>query len=334
MKIPKKNSPATLIDVAKKAGVSTATVSRCINKSGFVAKATAERIQIVIADLDYFPNSAAGSLVTRRTRLIAILVPALAQSLFNSTIQSLVGALSKVGFTPIVGITGFDDDETLRISGAMLSRRPDAFVLTGITSEALRTRLRKAGTTVIETWDLPEDPVDVVVGFSHDAVGRQIAEYLAGRGYSRPLIVTTQGTRSDQRRDGFITRWTELSAGECTNAEVDSPARFSQARRIFRDWLSMSPRPDVIVCGSDGLAQGIAVEALVAQIKIPDELAVVGFGNISIAADMRPSLTSVEIDGERIGIEAAKILLAREAGEEIKERRIDIGFRLIERESA
>ena len=323
-----------LVDVAKLAGVSPATVSRFINKSGFVAEATAERIGAAIAELDYVPNLAAGSLVTRRSRLVAVLVPVLAQSLFNGTVQSLIAALSRAGFTPILGLTGFEQEETLRLTDAMLSRRPDAFILTGVISEVARQRLRKARVTVIETWDLPDDPIDIAIGFSHRSVGQAIAEYLIHRGYLRPFIVTTRRTRSTARREGFMSAWPAEKAGDIQETEVESPATFSQARRVFREWLHASPRPDVIVCGSDGLAQGLAVEALAAGIAVPDQLAIVGFGDIGVAADMRPSLTTIGIDGEKIGEEAARILIARENGQEVPERVIDVGFRLIERESA
>ena len=331
---PHSDSQPKLADVARLAGVSPATVSRFINKSGFVAQATAERIGAAIAELEYVPNFAAGSLVTRRSRLVAVLVPVLAQSLFNNTVEALVAALSRAGFTPILGLTGFEQEETLRLTDAMLSRRPDAFILTGVTSEAARARLRKSGVTVIETWDLPENPVDVAIGFSHREVGRAIAGYLVERGYSRPFIVTTRGTRSAARRDGFMSAWPADKIGDVQEGAVESPARFNQARRIFREWLQTVPRPDVIVCGSDGLAQGLAVEALAAGIAVPDQLAIVGFGDIGVAADMRPSLTTIGIDGERIGREAASILIAREEGKEVPQRVIDVGFRLIERESA
>jgi LacI family transcriptional regulator, gluconate utilization system Gnt-I transcriptional repressor len=90
----------------------------------------------------------------------------------------------------------------------------------------------------------------------------------------------------------------------------------------------------VIVCGSDVLAQGVIIEAQAAGMKVPDELAVMGFGNVAIAGDMRPSITTVDVDGARIGREAVAVLRRRAAGEKIAQRVIDVGFRLIARESA
>jgi LacI family gluconate utilization system Gnt-I transcriptional repressor len=98
--------------------------------------------------------------------------------------------------------------------------------------------------------------------------------------------------------------------------------------------MELDPKPDVIVCGSDLLAQGLIVEAYAAGKRVPQDVAVIGFGNLSIAGEMRPTITSVDLDGARIGREAVAVLRRRAAGEKITNRVIDVGFRLIARESA
>jgi LacI family gluconate utilization system Gnt-I transcriptional repressor len=322
-------------DVAARAGVSTATVSRYINKLPLVSKAAGERIQAVIDELGYVPNLLAGALSSNRSRLVAVLVPGLSQSLFNPTIEAMVHALGQDGYTAMLGLSGNDDTDLNRLIDAALARSADGIILTGIVGhDNLRKRLKAAGTRIIETWGLPDNPIDAAVGFSHAQVGRAIAAYLARRGYSRPLLVTARGTRSAERRSGFVEEWQGSSTVECQEIEVESPSRFSQARLIFRAVRQITPRPDVIICGSDGLAQGILVEALAAGMSVPDELAVVGFGNLPVAADMRPSITTVAVDGERIGREAAAILMQPDVNSPTAQRTIDVGFSLIERESA
>jgi LacI family gluconate utilization system Gnt-I transcriptional repressor len=96
----------------------------------------------------------------------------------------------------------------------------------------------------------------------------------------------------------------------------------------------MATPPDVIVCGSDVLAQGVIIEAQAAGLRVPDQVAVVGFGNLAIAGDMRPSITTVDVDGARIGREAVAVLRRRATGDRIAQKVIDVGFRLIARESA
>jgi LacI family gluconate utilization system Gnt-I transcriptional repressor len=116
--------------------------------------------------------------------------------------------------------------------------------------------------------------------------------------------------------------------------EVPLPTRFGHSRLVWRHVAQMSTPPDVIVCGSDVLAQGVIIEAQAAGLRVPDQVAVVGFGNLAIAGDMRPSITTVDVDGARIGREAVAVLRRRATGDRISQKVIDVGFRLIARESA
>jgi LacI family transcriptional regulator, gluconate utilization system Gnt-I transcriptional repressor len=324
-----------LDDVATLAGVSTATVSRFYNNPAVVAPTTAARIRSAIDATGYVPNMIAGGLASNRSRLVAVLVPEVAQSIFNDTIEAMSAELSLDGNIVMLGLTGADNGRMRQLIDAALARRADGIILTGIVTDAeARVRLRQRDVTVIETWGIPEEPIDIAVGFSHVAVGRDIARFLLGRGYSRPLLTVANGVRARQRRDGFIDEWTGAGRKPPDVVEVPMPTRFGHARLVWRDVSQRSPMPDVIVCGSDLLAQGVIIEAQAAGVRVPDQIAIVGFGNVAIAGDMRPSITTVDVDGARIGREAVAVLRRRAAGEVIAKTVIDVGFRLIARESA
>lgn len=324
-----------LDDVALRAGVSTATVSRYYNNPSVVAPSTAARIRAAINATGYVPNLIAGGLASSRSRLVAVLVPEVAQSIFNDTIEAMSAELSLDGNVVMLGLTGTDNSRLPQIIDAALARRADGVILTGIvTDAATRERLRTREMTVIETWGIPETPIDIVVGFSHAAVGREIARFLLGRGYSRPLLAVADGARARQRRDGFIDEWRSAGCEVPQSMQVPMPTRFGHARLVWRQFLQMQHGADVIVCGSDVLAQGVIVEAQAAGLRVPDQIAVVGFGNLAIAGDMRPSITTVDVDGARIGRETVAVLRRRAAGEQIDNKVIDVGFRLIARESA
>ena len=324
-----------LDDVARRAGVSTATVSRYYNSPEVVAPETAARIRAAIDATGYVPNLLAGGLASNRSRLVAVLVPEVAQSIFNDTIQAMSVELSLDGYIVMLGLTGADNGRMPQLIDAALARRADGVILTGIVSDpATRERLLQRDTTVIETWGIPEHPVDVAVGFSHTAVGRDVARFLLGRGYARPLLAVAAGARARQRRDGFVDEWRVAGREPPEVLEVPLPTRFSHSRLVWRHLAQQNQRADVVVCGSDLLAQGIVVEAMAAGVKVPEQLAVVGFGNLAIAGDMRPSLTTVDVDGARIGRETVAVLRRRAAGERITNKVIDVGFRLIARESA
>lgn len=324
-----------LEEVATLAGVSAATVSRYINNPEVVAAATGLRIQAAINETGYLPNLNAGALASSRSRLIATLVPDIAQSIFNDTIEAMIDELSNDGNSVMLSLTGADNNRLIAQINAALSRRVDAIILTGIVTDAeTRDRLRSLPVTVIETWGLPDEPIDVAIGFSHSAAGDAMARFLRSRGYRRPHLIVPNSTRSQRRAGGFVRRWMEEGGDEPTRLEVNVPSHFGQGRLSFRALTDLPAMPDVVVCGSDWIAQGLIVEAQAAGVRVPDKLAVTGFGNLRMAGDMRPTITSVDVDGARIAREMIRVLRERAAGKTITERRIDVGSRIIARESA
>lgn len=324
----------TLDDVAAHAGVSTATVSRFVNNPSVVAPATADRIRTAIAATGYIPNLLAGGLASSKSKMVAVLIPYLTDSIFNDTIQSMVEELSGASTTVMLGLTGVSARRTEDLIRAALSRRVDAIIFTGPVTPEVEAMVRRSPALFIEVWDLPKEPIGLAVGFSHEAAGRDVARFLMSRGYRRPHLVTASGTRAQMRRDGFLAEWPAAEGIALTESSVEVPSRFGHARRIFAEIRRLPDMPDVVVCGSDYLAQGIIVEAMAAGLRVPEDIAVVGFGNSSIAGEMRPTITSVEVDGARIAREAIAAIRKHGNGEPLRERWIDVGFRLIARESA
>ncbi|UZK67021.1 LacI family DNA-binding transcriptional regulator [Sphingomonas sp. M1-B02] len=323
-----------LDDVAAHAGVSAATVSRFLNNPEVVAEATAERIRTAIAATSYVPNMTAGALAGSRSRLIAALVPDIAASIFNDTVEAMIEELASDGNSVVLALTGSDNGRLEAEINMALARRVDAIILTGIVSDAeTRARLRANPVTVIETWGLPEEPIDVAIGFSHRAAGEEMARFLRGRGYRRPHLVVPRSSRSERRAMGFSDRWMRDGGTEPTRLEVNVPSNFGQGRLSYRALADLPERPDVVVCGSDWIAQGLIIEAQAAGVRVPDQLAVTGFGNLRMAGDMRPTITSVDVDGARIAREVLRVLRARASGTPI-DNKIDVGFRVIARESA
>ena len=318
-----------------RAGVSPATVSRFLNNPAVVAAKTAERIRAAVVETGYLPNLNAGALAGSRSRLIAVLVPDIAQSIFNDTVEAMIEELSEAGNSVMLSLTGADNARLIAQINAALSRRVDAIILTGIVTDAeTRERLRTHPVTVIETWGLPEDPIDVAIGFSHREAGEAMAHFLRARGYRRPHLVIPRSTRSERRASSFVLRWMQEGGPEPTRFPVNVPSHFGQGRLSYRALADLAERPDVVVCGSDWIAQGLIVEAQAAGVRVPDQLAVTGFGNLRMAGDMRPTITTVDVDGVRVARETLRVLRALSAGDALGERRIDVGFRIVARESA
>ena len=321
---------ATLHDVAREAGVSLITASRALGNPDVVSKATIERVREAARKTGYVPNLLAGGLKSRRSMTVAGLVPIVSVPQFLPTVQALTEALDAEGYQLILGQSGYDHAREEKLVDTMLGRRPDGIVVTGLLrSERAREQLRRIGVPVVETWDLSDRPVDMVVGFSHLKVGSAVAGFFLRKGWQRMAIATGDDQRALQRRDGFLA----TLGRDVPTAIVPAPSNLALGRRALAELLEQEPKLEAVCCSSDGLAQGVLVEAAARGLRVPQDLVVCGFGDADFAAHLRPSLTTVRVDGAEIGRLAARLVLDRCQGKPVPHPVIDVGFRIVERES-
>jgi LacI family gluconate utilization system Gnt-I transcriptional repressor len=172
----------------------------------------------------------------------------------------------------------------------------------------------------------------MLVGFSHQKVGQAAARYLKQRGTLRPAVITPSDRRAQARAQAFIKAF---GAGvEIPIIAAESPANLGDGRRALGELLAQHPDTDAIFCGADILALGVLMEAAHRGIAVPAQLRVVGYGDQAFAKDTTPALTTIRIDGTGIGKLAASLLIDRiEHGDE-ERRTVDVGFTLVERDSA
>jgi LacI family transcriptional regulator, gluconate utilization system Gnt-I transcriptional repressor len=325
----------TLNDVAKLAGVSAITVSRALNTPAQVSAETLQRVRDAVSRTGYVPNLLAGGLASNRSRLVAALIPTIAGSVFLETVQALTDTLAGEGYQLMLGQSGYTGAREDALIDAIVGRRPDGIVLTGIMHSAEgRRRLLASGIPVVETWDLTPTPIDMLVGFSHEKVGAQAAAFLHGEGYRRVGIVSADDHRARLRQAGFEARWHELGGGGVPACMVSAPSTLGNGRAALLDLLAQDPKIDAVFCSSDVLAHGVITEARAQGIDIPSELAVMGFGNLGFAADMHPALTTVHVDGAAIGSQAARFIIERTEGRDPGPKVRDIGFSIVRRTSA
>ncbi len=321
---------ATLHDVAREAGVSLITASRALGNPSLVSEKTIERVQKAVEATGYIPNLLAGGLKSRRSLLVVGLVPAISVAQFLPTVQALTEALDAAGYQLILGQSGYDHAREEKLLNTMISRRPDGIVVTGLVhSPVARERLRRAGIPVVETWDLSDHPVDMLVGFSHLKVGSAIAGYFLGKGWQRLGIATGDDHRASVRREGFLA----TVGREVPTAVVPAPSSLALGRLALAELLEKDPATEAVYCSSDQLAQGVLVEAQARGLRIPQDLAVCGFGDADFAAHMQPSLTTVHVDGAAIGRLAAQLIVERCRGQTVAQPVVDVGFRIVERQS-
>ncbi|KDP85208.1 LacI family transcriptional regulator [Cupriavidus sp. SK-3] len=330
---PRITSP-TLKDLARLAGVSPMTASRALHRPELVAEETRARVAQAVEQTGYVTNSLAGGLTSRQTRLVAAIVPSMAHSLFSDMLEALVSTLEIERYETTLGISRYDPDREEAWLTTMLSRRPDGVVLTGIEHTA-RTRrlLLNAQIPVVELWDYTPHPLDVVVGFSQEDAGRAAFRHLWACGYRRPALLRSDDSRASRRALGFYRAAAE--AGHREPIEIVFPESSPQAgrgREALHALLTRAPQVDAVFCSSDALAQGVLAHANALELKIPTHFGVLGFGDQALAAETVPALSTLRVDGTRIGHLGAQALLARIRGETIHSAQ-DVGFEIIQRAS-
>jgi LacI family gluconate utilization system Gnt-I transcriptional repressor len=262
--------------------------------------------------------------------MVAGLVPTISVPQFLPTVKALTETLDQAGYQLILGQSGYDHSREEKLLNTMLSRRPDGMVITGLVhSQQAREQLHRLGIPVVETWDLSDRPVDMMVGFSHVKVGSAVAGFFLSRGWQRLGIASGDDHRAMMRHDGFL-----ATVGRAVpSAIVPAPSSVEWGRRAMAQLLEKDPQLEAVYCSSDGFAQGLMIEAQSRGLRIPQDLAVCGFGDADFSAHLQPSLTTVHIDGAAIGRLAAQMIIDRCAGKAIAQPIVDVGFRIVERQS-
>jgi LacI family gluconate utilization system Gnt-I transcriptional repressor len=334
-----RKASVTLADVAEVAGVSKITASRALSNPTVVSPETRQRVHDAVARIGYIPNLVAGGLKSKKSRLIACIVPNIATgSAFLLAVRAMTEAFTAAGFQVMLGELGYSEAQEQTLIDAVIARRPDGVVVTGILrSEEGRQRLKRAGMPVVETWAMTDRPIDMLVGFSHRAVGAASARYLFEQGRLRPALIRAREPRGEQRAEGFISEARRLGMvidDMLPEFVVDPPARLKQGREGLRALVANHPKIDALYCASDLVALGALIEAKARDIAVPERLAVFGFGDLDFAVDTDPSLSTVNVDSETIGREAAAMIMSRIEGRRIVRRVIDVGFKVVQRDSA
>ena len=325
----------TLHDVARLAGVAPITASRALNTPGQVSAEVLQKVSDAVARTGYVRNRLAGGLASTRSRLVAAVVPTISGPVFLQTVQALTEALVERGYQLMLGQSGYVDSREDALLEAIIGRRPDGIVLTGILhSPEGRRRLLAAGIPVVETWDLTPTPLDMLVGFSHADVGRAVADFLCARGRRRLALIAGDDERSRRRQQAFQAAAQASGRPVVAVVNVPAPATLKSGRLALAELLRDARAVDAVFCSSDLLALGVMTEAQARGIAIPGQLAVVGFGDLEFAADLHPALTTVRIDGTAIGRQAAQFIVDRTEGRAVDPRIVDIGFSIVERASA
>lgn len=302
-------------DIAKDLGVSVITISKVLRDHPDIGDNTRERVLARIKELDYRPNLAARSLVTGRTYLVGLVVPDLLHPFFAEIAKSLSEVLRNNGYYLIVSSSDEDPELEEQEINHLLARRLDTLIIASCRS-TVDVLFR------IEKQNIPYVLIDRnfpglspnFVGVDDEAVGRIATQHLIDIGCKRiahirgpetsPGVRRLEGYKRALAQDGR--RYIEEYIIAEPKADVESRQR---GRDAMRELLKLKQKPDAIFCFNDPLAMGAMNYALDQGLRIPDDIAIIGCGNLHYDDSLRVPLSSVDQHSRRIGEEAARLTL-------------------------
>lgn len=327
-----------LSDVAAAAAVAPMTVSRVLNTPERVAVATAERVRAAIDQLGYVPNLIAGGLSSRRTRMVAAVVPTMAHPMFVTLVQTFTDTLRAQGYQVMLSLSGYGEVNQTDLLRAVLSRRPEALLVTGTRhAAAARQMLADAAIPVVEIFDVTRRPIDMLVGVDHAAVGTAVAQYFRAKGHDRFAVFAAADARARVRGAAFAAAARRAGGTLLAETVIPAPSTITAGRMALRALLPALDQRTALFCSSDLVAFGALVEARAHGLAVPDRLAVCGFGDFELSAASDPPFTTVTVEGAQVGRHAAEFLLARlrhTPPAQETARRVQVPFRIIERASS
>jgi len=332
-----RSKPVTIIDVAKRAGVSSGTVSRVLNHAN-VPPETLRRVRAAVADLGYVPNYAARSLKRRSTEQIALVIPDVGNPVYVQMAKSVQRVAAAHGYQLSLISTDNGAMDERRVLLGLQQRRLDGMVLVSLRpGPALVQRIREAADRVCLIGSFPDDlPADAVRVDSGQGVALGV-HHLLDQGRARVAMVNgTPGTTPGRKRaEGYRDALLGRAVPYRPELVVEGDFSMQSGYRAVDELLARAPDVDAIFCANDLMALGVLRRLREVGRGVPTDVAVVGMDDIDMAGMSAPTLTSVSLQAEERGRLATEMLLERLAHDgPWAPRTVSVPPRLVVRESS
>ncbi len=332
--LKKMNQRITIQEVARLAGVSTATVSRVLSRPEVVRNQTREQVMMAITQLDYQPDAAARALASGRTHTVGCVIPTLDHAIFARSTQAMQTTLAQAGYQLLVASHEYDPVTEFELVRALQQRGVDALVLVG-TDHA--PRLWKA----LSAWRKPTlltwscDPRLPSLGFDNEGAAQMAASHLLELGHRYIGVIsglTAHNDRARSRIDGVRKSLTQAGMSLPANFITEQAFSLEGGRLGLRQLMRLRHKPTAIFCGNDLLAVGAMLEAERMGLDVPSDLSICGIDNLEISEAINPGLTTVSLPTQDLGRIAAQYMLSAISGEVIAAKSL-LPFELLVRGS-
>ncbi|MEZ5660001.1 MAG: LacI family DNA-binding transcriptional regulator [Burkholderiaceae bacterium] len=318
---PGRVGAARLADVARDAGVSLATASRALSSPDLVRDETRKKVQAAVDRLGYVPHGAARALASQRTRTIGAVFPPLENPIFATGTHVLAQTLEAHDYTLLLATHDNDLDAELSAARRLIERGVDGLVLVGLEHRPALFALLESSRVPFEcTWSSDPDGAMHSVGIDHRKASATVTRHLLALGHREFAVIAGQTDRNDRaaaRLRGVHDALAEHGIRLPGRRIIEAPFSLLQGREAMRRLLAEAPGFTALIAGNDPLAIGAMIECAQRSIIVPEQLSVVGFDDIELSGQWDPPLTTMRIPSARIGLEAARRLMARLAGEPV-----------------
>ena len=296
---------ANLRDVARASGVSVATVSRVLNSPDLVTDSTRENVQAAIDALHFVPSAAARSINSGRTRVVGALVPTLDNAIFSSFLGALESKLSACGLSLVVATTDGDPDVEVQKAQRLVNIGAEALVISGVTHSAefdhliARTRMPTIATSFYDAnYQYP------TIGYDNAAAARMALEFLIGKGHRHIAVFHGPTEHHDRMRARLVGLH---GLGELHNFETE--LTLVGASKAVDALFVSGQQVTAIICLSDVLALGTLFELHRRNVRIPEEMALMGIDGLPSSESAFPSITTIQLPSVEMGHRTADALI-------------------------
>ena len=332
-----KSGKIRLTEVAKLAGVSPITASRFFRNPEALSVAKRERVDSAVKELGYVPNLAARALASHRTEVIGVVIPSLTNNVFADVLRGIYDSLEGSRYSIQLANTRYSILQEEKLLQLFRAQKPAGLIVTGINQTAdSRAILESMNCPVAQIMEIGDEPVDMMVGFSHyEASSAAIAHILAQGRRRIGFLGARMDPRVQRRFEGYRDAMKAASLFD-PNLVVTTtvPTTVTLGGTLFADLVAQSPDIDAVFCVNDDLALGVLFECQRRRISVPRDLAIVGFNDLEFMASAVPSLTSVRTNRYEMGRHAVTMVIDAIEGRRPEVPVLDLGFQLMVRESS
>ncbi|WP_456296430.1 LacI family DNA-binding transcriptional regulator [Vibrio sp. AK197] len=324
-----RKSRPTLQDIADRVGITKMTVSRYMRDPSSVAQATQQKIAAVVEELGYIQNRVPAMLSKSSSKAIGIILPSLSNQVFANLVQGIEQVTKAHGYDTLIAHTGYNQAEEEDKIAALLSYQVDGLILTE-TNHTPRTlqMLKQAGIPVVETMELPSEPIDMAVGLDHEQTAFEVVSKMIAAGKTNVAYLGARlDTRTQLRMQGYD-RAMQAAGLESKHITTKQHSSFTMGGELLEQALTQYPNLDGIFCTNDDIAIGAMMYCSHHQIAIPKQISVVGYNALDIGQAIIPKLTSVETPRFEIGQKSAELLLDVLTGTVPEQKVYDLGYQL------